>query len=200
MGIGEEEEEGASEVSPGKALGHGIATNRQLVSLDISGNRFPASELSPIMGAMDANFTLIRLKADNQRFDDVSTLQLAGSIENTRRYLHLDLTKCDIGPRAGTVIGLALENLRKLQVINLSDNALGEKVAKKMAALLSNRKMRISTLRLSNNDFGSEGCMHIIAVIPNNKVRFNEGSLMKIFNAIEQCDAVLILSFDLGNC
>jgi Ran GTPase-activating protein (RanGAP) involved in mRNA processing and transport len=169
LGIGEEEEEGASEVSPGKALGHGIATNRQLVSLDISGNRFPASELSPIMGAMDANFTLIRLKADNQRFDDVSTLQLAGSIENTRRYLHLDLTKCDIGPRAGTVIGLALENLRKLQVINLSDNALGEKVAKKMAALLSNRKMRISTLRLSNNDFGSEGCMHIIAVIPNNK-------------------------------
>lgn len=152
------------------------------------------------MGAMDANFTLIRLKADNQRFDDVSTLQLAGSIENTRRYLHLDLNKCDIGPRAGTVIGLALENLRKLQVINLSDNALGEKVAKKMAALLSNRKMRISTLRLSNNDFGSEGCMHIIAVIPNNKVRFNEGSLMKIFNAIEQCDAVLILSFDLGNC
>lgn len=146
-----------------------IQIGRQLVSLDISGNKFPASELSPIMGAMDTNFSILRIKVDNQKFDDVSTLQLAGSIENTRRFLHLNLNKCDIGPRAGTVIGLAMENLRKLQVINLESNGLGEKVAKKMAALLSSKKLRISTLRLSDNEFGSEGCMHIVSVLPNNK-------------------------------
>merc|ERR1711988_1637102 len=37
------------------------------------------------------------------------------------------------------------------------------------AALLSSKKLRISTLRLSDNEFGSEGCMHIVSVLPNNK-------------------------------
>lgn len=177
-----------------RSLCHGIATNKKLISLDLSSSKIGSEGTSLLVEALSKNSTLLKLNISNNDVEDEGLLLLAKCMKENATLTHLnlsindfrrigtssvasaitfsclsdiDLSGCSLSQGGVKALCISLRNNNSVEKLNLNNCRLGDADAQEISsALLENKTLKV--LEMDDNKFEAQGLISISEMILQN--------------------------------